>query len=133
MDGVNIIGALLEADTALTDVVPAEQMKAGRLPDDAPLNSLLVRSVSEIERIKLVREGMVHITERVSVTVRAENYERMVEIDRLIRDACAGFVGDIAGAVRVAVLAAGRGPDLNGPNNSFERTRDFRVDFDTTT
>lgn len=130
MDGVSIIGALMQGNGALTAVVPTEQMKAGRLPDDAPLPSILARSISEIERSKLDRTGMVHITERVAVSVRAGSYRDMKAIDRLIRDACAGFVGDIAEAERVAVLAAGRGPDLNGPNNSFERTRDFRVDFD---
>jgi hypothetical protein len=133
MDGTSIIGELMQGNAALTAVVPAEQMKSGRLPDGAPLPSILARSESEVERITLARESRVHITERIAVTVRAGDYRSAKAIDRLVREACAGFVGEAAGLTGVSVLPAGRGPDLNGPGGTYERTRDFRVSYFITT
>jgi hypothetical protein len=127
MSGVAIIGELLRTSETLVAKVPAPQIKAGALPEGAPLPSLLVRTVSVIERQKLKRTGMVRTIARISVTVRAENYRDQGAIIKLVIDACAGFVGDLAGAFRVSVLTAGTGPDVIGPGNSFEQTQDFRV------
>jgi hypothetical protein len=130
MSGVTIIGELLAAHGPLIEVVPADRMKAGRLPDGVQLPALLVRTISVVERQPLKRGPMVRTTERVSVAVRAASYRQQRAVIALVRKACAGKTGTIAGAPRVSVLTAGTGPDATGPGDSFEQTTDFRVSFD---
>ncbi len=130
MSGVTIIAALIEADAPLLAAVPIAQIKAGRLPDNTPLPGLLIRHVSMVEQQHLRRGNVVHTIERISVAARADYYQQPAQILKLVRTACAGKTGTIAGFANVAVLTAGTGPDVNGPANSFERTQDFRVSFD---
>jgi len=130
MSGVTIIAALLETDSDVVAAVPAEQIKAGRLPDSTPLDTLLIRNVSMVEQQMLRRGAVVHTVERIAVTVRAARYASVGAILRLVRAACADKTGTIADFENVAVLTAGTGPDVNGPAHSFERTQDFRVSFD---
>ena len=129
MSGVKVIGALLRGHAPLVAVVPVELIKAGRLPDGTSPNALLVRHISLVDRVRLDGKT-VRLTARISVMVRAGSYREQGEIIQLVRDACAGFIGDIADVFRVSVLPAGLGPDVNGPGNSFEQTQDFRVSFD---
>lgn len=129
MIGTEVIGTVLTAAAPIA-TVPVANIKAGRLPDNAKLDTLLVRSVSVVERQPLKRTGMVRWTERVAVTVRAQSYERQKTILRAARAACLARSGAIAGAERVVILSAGVGPDVAGPANSFEQTIDFRVSFD---
>lgn len=129
MSGVTIIGALLTAHAPLLAVVDEASIKAGRLPDGATLPVLLVRSISTTELLTLRRGTKVQTTERVAVTVRAANYQMQDDILPLVRAACAHKTGTIAGFENVAVLAAGVGPDVSGPADSFEKTQDFRVSF----
>lgn len=128
--GADIVATLLRADDAVITLVPAPQMKLGRLPENAPLNALLIRTVSIIDRQVLKRQAIVRSTARVSVTVRAGNYRDQGAVIRAARDCCAGWTGDMAPAQRISILNAGVGPDVNGPGNSFEQTIDFRVSFD---
>lgn len=130
MIGTDIIGTVLCEAAPLTAVVPIKNIRGGRLPDAVKLPALLVLTVSLSERQPLRRAGMVRWTERVSVTVLAENYEDQKAILRLVRTACLARSGAIAGAERVSILPAGVGPDLPGPADSFEQTHDFRVSFD---
>lgn len=130
MSGVLIVGALMQDDVPLAAQVPVDRMKAGKLPDGVALPALLIRSVSLVERQTLKRQGVVRTVERVSVAVRAANYRQQGAIIRLVRAACSGATGDIAGFSRVSVLSAGTGPDVLGPGESFEQTQDFRVSFD---
>ena len=130
MSGVAIIGALLARHAPLLAALPAGQIKAGMLPDGIAMPALLVRLVSMTDWQPLKRSGWVRSTARVSVAVRATSYRQQGAIIRLVRDACSGFVGDIAEAERVSVLTAGLGPDVIGPGNSFEQTQDFTVRFD---
>ena len=130
MTGAAIVAELLRADALVTAAVPVASIRLGRLPDDAMLPVLLVRTVSVVDRQPLKRLGFVRRTERVWVTVRAASYRDQVEVIRLVRKQIAGRTGNLAGADRVSVLTAGTGPDLNGPANSFEQTQDFAVSFD---
>ncbi|MCU6454350.1 DUF3168 domain-containing protein [Sphingomonas sp. A2-49] len=130
MSGVTIVGALLRASEALTAVVPAESIKAGRLPDDVALPAILLRTVSSLEWQALTRGATVPTTDRVAVAVRAKSYRDQRAVIRLIVAACAGQTGSIAGFESVAVLTAGTGPDGIGPGDSYEQTQDFRVSFD---
>lgn len=130
MSGVDILGALLTADAALTALVPADRIRGGALPEQVAFPALLVRSVSLVERPKLRRVGPIRVTERVAVAVRANSYAEQRAVMRAVLNACAGFVGTIAGCTAVTVRADGRGPDLRGPGGSFEQSQDFRVAFD---
>jgi len=130
MTGTRIIGALLRADQHVLGTVVAASIKAGRLPDSVTLPALLVRTVSNIERQPLKRAGWVRQTDRVSVAVRAENYDEKDGIIALVKACCAGRTGDIGGGIRVSITTAGLGPDVNGPGDTFEQTQDFRVSFD---
>jgi hypothetical protein len=131
MTGVDIIGALLGDSEEITARVTA--IKAGSLPDGIELPALLVRLVSSVEDQPLRRPDVIRLTDRVAVTVRAENYRDQAAIIKLVRNVCAGQLGTIAGAEAVAVLSAGTGPDVGGPANSFEQTQDFKVGFNALT
>jgi hypothetical protein len=128
--GALIIGALLEADGALVAVVPPENMKAGRLSETATLPALLVRVVSGTEQHPLKRSGWERRTDRVAVLARSQSYREKGHLIGLVRDCCSGRTGDIGGGIRVSILTAGLGPDVDGPGNTFEQTQDFRVSYD---
>lgn len=130
MSGAAIVGALLRADADLTAVVVIESIKAGRLPDDAPLPALLVRTISAVEKHMLKRRGHERVTARIAVTVRAASYRQQEQVIRLVRACCAGRTGDIGGSTRVSILTAGLSPDLVGPGDTFEQTQDLKVSFD---
>ena len=130
MTGADIIGALLTANGPLIEVVPADRIKEDRLPDQAELPALLVRTVSSLDRQPLKRGAMVRENDRIAVTVRANSVRERKAVLALVRACCAGVVGDVGGGKAVAITTAGRGPTVNGPGNSFEQTQDFRVSHD---
>lgn len=130
MTGAEIMGVLLYAHAPLVVVVPTEQIKGGRLPDGTPLPSLLVRTVSLIDRQPLIHPGWFRSTARVSVMVRAASYDEQNAVIRLVRAVPKGAIGHVGEARNVVVLTAGLGPDVIGPANTFEQTQDFRVAFD---
>lgn len=130
MTGVDIIGTLLRDDADVLNLVPEANIKAGRLPDGVTLPALLVKTISSVERQTLKRGPTTRTIDRVSVTVRAASYREQRLAMKLVTNCCAGLTGDIGGALRVSILTAGTGPELDGPGNSFERTQDFRVSYD---
>ena len=131
MSGVDVIGALLRGNDAVTAAVPAGDIIGGALGEEAPLPSILVRSVSLADRQQLRPGATRRSVERVAGTVRAASYRQQRLLIGLVRAACADR-GGIFGALRnVSVLTAGTGPDVDGPSGSFERTQDFRVSFDS--
>ena len=130
MTGAAIVADLLRADVLVTSAVPIASIKLGRLADDAAMPTLLVRTISVVDRQPLKRLGYVRRTDRVSATVRAASYRDQVEVIGLVRKQLPGQTGNLAGAERVSILTAGTGPDLNGPANSFEQAQYFAVSFD---
>ncbi len=129
MSGVAIIGALLRASGPLVAAISPTRIKAGRLPEGIDLTAVLVRHVTMLDRIKLDGTSQ-RLTARIAVTVRAASYRDQGAAIILVRAACNGFVGNIAGFSGISVLPAGLGPDIDGPGNSFEQTQDFKVSFD---
>lgn len=128
MTGADIIGALLRADSSVTAKVPVARIRAALLPDATPLPALLVRTVSSIERRHL-RRAVPLTSERVSVAVRAGNYQDQVEIIGLVRECCAGLTGALGPAPWASVEYDSTSPDLIGPAATFEQTIDFTVKF----
>lgn len=129
MAGTDIIGALVVADAAILALVPLAAIKLGRLPEPSPPRAILIRSVSEVERHTLTQGAHSRVTERVSVAIRAEHYDMVRDVLRLVRTACNYKISTIAGHGGVSVRTAGTGPELTGPDGSFERTLDFRVTY----
>lgn len=130
MTGVDIVGELLRANAEFIGKVQPANIKAGMLPENAPLPAVLVKTVSVIESTTLQRGAIVRQVERVQVTVRAGSYREQVAIRKLVTSICAGWTGGMAPAERISILSAGVGPDLTGPGNSFEQGTDLRVSFD---
>lgn len=133
MSGTAIVGALLRNHAPLLALVPAERIRAGSFPDGVSLPALLVRTVSSVDQQPLTRGQTVRQTDRTSVTVRASSYREQGAVMEIVKRCCAGRTGDLGGALRVSILTAGTGPDVGGPNSSFEQTQDFRVSFDALT
>lgn len=132
MTGGEILGDLLRSSAALTAMVKASAIKGGRIADNEALPVLLVRSISIVDRQTLALESTVRTNERISVTVRANSYRERADIMRLLRSTGrAGIRIDAMGdASNISILTAGAGPELNGPNDSFERNQDFFVTYD---
>lgn len=129
MTGADIIGALLRGYQPLVDVVPTDRIKGGRLPLGTQLPALLVNTISSNERQGLTRGKSVHTVDRVQVSVRAASWDEQITVLDLVVDACADRVGSMEGVESFTVLVAGRGPDLEGPGDSYEQAQDFRVSF----
>ena len=127
IDGVEIVSTLLREYAGFADILEAENIKGGALPENAPLPALLVRSVTTTDRKTLDGTEKGPVFERVSVAVRAANYRDQRTIMKLVKACCAGKIGNIPDVTRWSVTSAGKGPDLRGPGNSYEQTRDFRV------
>ncbi len=130
MSGASIIADLLRGNPAVTAVVAAANIKAGRLADGAAMPTLLIRTISSVEGLTLVREDFVRNTDRVAVTVRAAAYRDQAEVIKLVKACCAGVTGSVASYENVVIDNAGLGPDINGPGDTFEQTQDFRVSYD---
>ncbi|MBY9062302.1 hypothetical protein K7957_05080 [Sphingomonas yunnanensis] len=132
MSGAMIVGALLRRHAPLTALVAPKWIKLGELPEGAPVQAVLIRSISLLDTHFLKAGTMQHSIERVAVLVRAETYREQVALLQLVRAACRGFTGALEGveAERIAVHTSGLGPDLRGADASFQRTQDFRVSFD---
>lgn len=126
IDGIEIVGTLLRNFDGFAEILQVENIKAGALPANAPLPSLLIRSISTPDRPLLDGTVRAPTFERVSVTVRAANYRDQRTIMRLVKECCAGKVGNVPGVTRWSVTPAGKGPDRRGPGDSFEQARDFR-------
>lgn len=127
--GVAIIGQLLAAYGALVALVPADTIKAGRLPENCPLPNLLVTTVSVVDRVMLSGFSA-FVRERVQVTVRASNYADRKLILGLAKRACAGQRGDFGQLTRASVISAGAGPDFNDESTSiYMGSRDFIVSY----
>ena len=133
MTGAGIVTKHLRAIQAITTLVPPERIKSGRLPAAVPLPALLVRNIGSVDRHTLKGGGMIRTDDRVRVTVRAASFRDQERIMALVADARADFIDELAGAERISIHTAGRGPDLDGPGNSFEQAQDFRVSFDRPT
>jgi len=133
IDGATIIGAVLQAYAPLLALVDRDSIKGGRLSGDEPLPALRVRTVSVVDRKRLKRSTTRRCTDRVSVTVRAVSWAQQRAVIGLVADAGADRTGKIGGGLNVSILLAGRGPDVDGPGDTYEQTQDFRVTYDAIT
>ncbi len=133
MSGVDVIGALLLADRAITALVPEEQIKAGMLPEGSPPTGIVLKRISRPLHVQPLSAGaMRRFRERVQVTVQAPNYELQDRLVDLVTSACSDRIGDIGGVTAVSVLYAGTGPDFMDEDATlFMGSVDFFVSFNT--
>lgn len=130
MSGVQVIGELLNASAAVLAAVPTDQIKGGVLPPGFKLDAILVRSVSTVFDQPLKRGATRRARERVQVTALAATYAGQDAILKLVRSACDGKRGDLAGVTDVSVLLGAAGPDLFYDAESiFEGSQDFMVSY----
>jgi hypothetical protein len=128
MSGVVIVTDLLVSSPALIVAVPAGQIMGGGLPQGTPTPSLLATSVGTVDDHSLRGPARL-ITERVQVTIRAGTYRQQKLIERLVRQACDGRSGAIAGYAVTDLVSAGLGPDFRDDADEWLGSLDFRVSF----
>lgn len=131
MSGVAILRALLAAHTPVANLVSAERVVAGILPQGATLPALSVHSVSENEEGTMARNmPNKMVRERVQVTALARDYTLM---KRLIKAADLGAgvkTGFVLGFSVRSILPEGVGPEIPpGDSGIYEQSRDFMVTF----
>jgi hypothetical protein len=130
MSGVIVIGALLAASMPLIGQVPEDRIKAEVLPVGIKLPALAVESISVIDRQTLKIGGTIRVRERVRVTVAASDVATRLAVWRLVRSACRGQFGSLAGVTEISVLTDIAGPDMrNDEATIYTRTQDFMVSF----
>ncbi|WCT75034.1 hypothetical protein PQ455_07415 [Sphingomonas naphthae] len=130
MSAVEIIGAVLAADAAFVAAVPEGQFDYWDLPQGTPLPSVLLTEISRVEPPALSGKTLGPVIERIQATVRANSGEERKAILDLIRDACRGRTGTIAGCLNVAVLLAGDGPQFKDADAAiYIGSTDLRVSF----
>lgn len=128
MTGADIVGERLREHEQLLEVVPVAKIMGGRLGLVAA-PAILVRTISSIDLDALKLTGTKRIVDRVSVTVRARDYDEQIRLIIMIGEIAADLIPAIAGTTDASIRSAGRGPDLEGPGDSFEQAQDFRVSF----
>ncbi|EJL21896.1 DUF3168 domain-containing protein [Novosphingobium sp. AP12] len=113
MDGVAAIRSVLIADDELRLLVPEDDTSAGPRGLGASLPSIMLESVSTVDRNIPSPGASRHVHERVQVTVMARNYPEQKALLRAVKRAAADQVNpEVAGIADVTIHTAGAGPDL---------------------
>lgn len=134
MNGVSVVGELLNSYSPLTAVVPATRIKAGALPEGTALPAVAVTSISAGDLNMLSTGVKRRVNERVHVTVLAGSYRTRDDVLRLVRMACADKRGNFAGVTEVSVLTDGVGPDFQSDDsNIWMQTQTLSVSFNELT
>jgi hypothetical protein len=128
MTGADIVGERLREHAQLLAIVPVAKIMGGRLGLVAA-PAILVRTISSVDLDALKLTGTKRIVDRVSVTVRARDYDEQIRLIIMIGEIAADRIPAIGGTTDASIRSAGRGPDLEGPGDSFEQAQDFRVTF----
>lgn len=134
MSGINIINALLTADAAVTALVPATRIGAGVLPARTTLPAIGLAIISKVDRNIASPAAKVVVTERIQVTVMANDYPAKQALLAAVRKACRDQHGTIATFAGVAVLTDGAGPDFQSEGGSgiYLQSQDFKVTYSET-
>lgn len=131
MSGVAIIRALLVANAPVVAAVPVTRIKGGILPIGTALPAIGIMRVSGNDRNIVKPRATVRVTERIQVTVLADDYVQQNAVIALVRKACRDQRGVIAGYSKVLVLTDGQGPDgVFGDGSGVDSDiQDFMVAF----
>lgn len=131
MSGVNVVVYLLTHNTNLVAQVPAAHIKAGILPQGTTMPAIGVAEITGSSRnIVAMNATSKMITERVQVTVLAEDYPTKKTILNLVRKALPQTRGAVDSITVDSVLDDTEGPDIDDPlQGIYIQTQDFIVKF----
>jgi hypothetical protein len=129
MSGVLIVHALLEADDDLVEAVPSTRIYDEEVPQGTALPALALLTISGTNQRRLARGASRRVSERVQVTLLANDAEERLDIMPMIRSAGSERVGAIAGFSGVSVEHAGRGPDFIDADERRVGSIDFMVSW----
>ena len=133
-DGVAVIWSLLTANGALTGLVPVARIIPGVLPQGTPLPAIAITSVSSIDRNMPSPGSQRHVSERVQVTVMAQNYPSQKATLLAVKKAAADRMPTVAGMTDITVHTAGAGPDFMSEEAAIHQgSQDFNVRFNEAT
>ena len=127
---VKVIRALLVADQATTDIVPADRIVAGVVPAESALPALSITHISTVPvgaldaaaEFSLVRS-------RVQVTIIAKDYPGVKSLADIVRRACNFERGLIAGVDVASVMRDTVGPDYQDQAGIHFGSVDFMVTY----
>lgn len=131
MNGVAVILQLLHEDAALLGLVPSARIMAGDLPINAVLPAISVKQISSVDT-NLPSPGATRfVTDRVQVTVLAEDYPGKAVVLAAARRAAADQLYPAVPCLTgVTVYTDGAGPDLYSEETGIHfGTQDFRVRY----
>ena len=130
MNGVATIYQLLAADSAVTALVPEERIISGDLPEGIDLEAISIEEVSSVD-FPTINPGDTRFTiDRVQVTVRASNYEKLTAAIKAVKSAGDAKHPTIAGITNVVVRTDGQGPYFTENAASIHmKSQDFRVSY----
>jgi hypothetical protein len=131
MSGVAIIRELLAQHAPVLNIVTADRVVAGILPQGASLPALSVHSVGDNEEATVARNMPNRMMrERVQVTALTKKY---TDTARLIKAAYLGpgvKTGFVKGFKVNSIIPLGAGPEIPpGDDGIYEQSRDFMVTF----
>ena len=130
MSGVQIVRAKLTGNASVLAIVPLARIYGGVVPQGTALPCIGITEVSSVDRNTLSGESVIHVTERIQVTVMTADYVKQKALMALIRSACRNFVGTVGSITGVSIHTDSKGPDFSDPEAGFcMQTQDFRVGF----
>ncbi|MBY8826119.1 hypothetical protein [Sphingomonas colocasiae] len=133
MSGIAVMRALLLASDPLVAKVPADRVVAGDLPKGTVIPAITIEQVSSVDRRPVRMMPVQRVTDRVQVTVHAQDAVERLKLIGLVRRAAAGKLGDFDLVARVSVQTDGQGPDFTGPTGIKMRAQDFMVSYNEET
>jgi len=130
MNGVAAIRVLLVGASAVTDLVAADRISAGDLPQGTNLPALSIDLISSVDRNIPSPGATRHVEERVQVTSFASTYPALKQLQAAVKAACADTMPNVAGISNVVVHTDSQGPDFRDEGNSIRMgSQDFRVSY----
>jgi len=85
MDGVALLVSLLMQDQVLAELVPADRIIGGPLPEAIELPAISVTSISRVDRHPVTGSGATLVRERVQISVFASGYDEVKAILSAVR------------------------------------------------
>lgn len=134
MSGTYIVRALLADSPLLTATVPGIRIMAGDLPLGITRPAIGIRGIDDVPYQTISAAASRLITERVQVTVEADDYESMLAVYGLLPAAFPDTYGRVNGYNVVSIALDSGGPDIPDIDSSlYSKSRDVIVRWRTPT
>lgn len=130
MNGATTVYQLIAGASAVTALVPVDQIVTGILPQGTPLPAISIGEVSESDLETIAPGAYRMTTERIQVTVMARNYDALTAAMKQVKSACDAKSPAVSGIENVIVRTLSKGPYFTNDEASIHmRTQDFRVSY----